>query len=80
MNIYVKLHTGKLLTLQVEPNDSIESVMNKIHEREGIPSDEQRLIFIGKQLQKEKSLSDCDIQDYCSLFLALRLRGGNNTF
>ena len=53
MHIYVKLHTGKLLTLQVEPNDSTESVMNKIHEREGIPSDEQRLIFLGKQLQKE---------------------------
>ena len=80
MNIYVKLHTGKLLTFQVEPNDSIESVMNKIHEREGIPSDEQRLIFLGKQLQKEKSLSDYNIQDYCSLYLALRLHGGNNTF
>lgn len=73
MQLFVKTLTGKTVSIEVEEGESIEDVKAKIAEKEGIPPEQQRLIFGGQQLQDSKTLDDYNVGDDATLHLVLRL-------
>ena len=76
MQLFVKTLSGKTISVEVDDGDKIEDVKAKIEEKEGIPPEQQRLIFAGKQMDAHKTLEEYDLHDGASLSMVLRLRGG----
>jgi len=72
----IKCLSGKILSLDVTPDDTVLSVKYSIQQFDGVAPDAQRLIFNGKQLSDERSLDDYDIEDSDTIHLVHRMRGG----
>ena len=76
MQIMIKTLTGKTLCLSVNSNDTVNEIKQKIQQKEGIPLEQQRLVFNGKQLEDNLKLGEYNISNDSTIHLVLRLRGG----
>eukprot|EP00292_Cryptomonas_paramecium_P032418 CAMPEP_0113681034 /NCGR_PEP_ID=MMETSP0038_2-20120614/11722_1 /TAXON_ID=2898 /ORGANISM="Cryptomonas paramecium" /LENGTH=77 /DNA_ID=CAMNT_0000599625 /DNA_START=147 /DNA_END=380 /DNA_ORIENTATION=+ /assembly_acc=CAM_ASM_000170 len=77
MQIKVKTLTGKEIEFDIEPTDTVRRIKERVEEKEGIPPQQQRLIFGGKQMHDDKTASDYNLEGGSTLHLVLALRGGH---
>ncbi len=74
MQLFIKTLSNKTLTLDMQPTDTIHDLKARIADKEGIPSDQQRLVYSGKELENSRTLYDYNIQNDATVHLVLRLR------
>ena len=79
MILYVKLLTGKTVTIVAEPSDTILTIKERIRDKDGTPIDQQWLVHLGKKLENSRTIADYNIQNESKLFLCLKIRGGYAT-
>lgn len=79
IRIFVKTLSGSLIQLVMKSLDTIEDIKRRIESKHGVPVDQQRIIYCGKQLQNNRSLADYCIKDLSTMHLILRMRGGQNS-
>jgi hypothetical protein len=78
LQLNVKTMSGRTITVEVEPDEAIESLKSKIAAQEGVPAEQQRLVFGSKQLDGRRSVADYGLGDQSTISLVLRLRGGSS--
>lgn len=76
MLVKVKTLTGKEIEVDVEPKEKVIKIKERVEEKEGIPPQQQRLIFGGKQMNDDKTIGEFNIEGGSVLHLVLALRGG----
>jgi len=80
MQIFVKTLQGQTITVDVNADDTIDAVKRKIQAKENLPAVDQRLVYAGKSLDDQRTLSDYNVQDSATMHLLLRLKGGMQVF